>query len=147
MGRFTSDVESALREAGWRAGRNTDAEFWIDHFEEAGCLATDEAVDFLVEFGGLDFLLAGRGIDRAREPFDLDPILCDGNVDRFLDWGRKIERSLFPIGAMSRDYASLGIDEFSEIYLIEDRISSFGRMPQAMESLILGKMPVCLDLP
>lgn len=139
MDRFTPSAESALRDAGWRPARRTYVEAWIDHFEERGCVATEAAVDFLVEFGGLDFQIAGRGVDRAREPFDLDPTLCDGNVDRFLDWSTEIGRSLFPIGVMSRDYVCLGIDEFSELYLIESQILSFGRMPQALESLLLGK--------
>jgi hypothetical protein len=41
-------------------------------------------VDFLVEFGGLDVRISGTGITRAREPFDLDPVLCSGNEDRFV---------------------------------------------------------------
>lgn len=109
------------------------------------CPPTDAAVDFLVEFGGLDVLISGRGIGRAREPFDLDPVLCSGNVDRFIDWGREIGRSLFPIGVLGPYRQCLGIDEFSEVYLIEMQIASFGPMHDAMEALVLGRMPMRLD--
>jgi hypothetical protein len=145
-GLFSPEVDLALRDAGWRPGRRAFAvEFWIDHFEEQECPPTDAAVDFLVEFGGLDVLISGMGITRAREPFDLDPVLCSGNVDRFIDWGQEIGRSLFPIGVLGPYRQCLGIDEFSEIYLIETQIASFGRMPDAMEALVLGRMPVRLD--
>jgi hypothetical protein len=82
--RFSPGVDRALRDAGWRPGRRAYVEFWIDHFAELGCPATDAAVDFLVEFGGLDVRISGTGITRAREPFDLDPVLCSGNEDRFV---------------------------------------------------------------
>lgn len=145
MDRFSPEVEGVLREVGWRPGRSTDVEFWLDHFEAKGCSASDAAVDFLVEFGGLDFPLSGRGIDRAREPFDLDPVLCSGNLDRFTDWGQEIKRSIFPIGTLGSRYDCLGIDEFSEIYMLETWIASFGQMPQALEGLILGRRPKRID--
>ena len=145
-GRFSPGVALALRDAGWRPGRRAYVESWIEQFEQRGCPATDAAVGFLVEFGGLDVLISGKGINRAREPFDLDPVLCAGEEDRFIEWGQAIGRSLFPIGVLGSYRKCLGIDEFSEIYLIEMQVASFGRMPDAMEALVLGRMPLRLDV-
>lgn len=39
----------------------------------------------------------------------------------------------------------LGIDEQSEIYLIETWVASFGRMPQAMDNLISGVRPTVIS--
>lgn len=145
MDEVASEVELMLRQAGWWPGRRASVEFWIDHFEGKGCTATDAAIDFLVEFGGLEFPYAGRGVDRAREPIDFDPILCGGDEDRFIDWGVEINRSLFPIGVLGAGLQCLGIDELSEIYLVEAHLLSFGRMPAAMENLLLGRMSISID--
>ncbi|MCZ1019630.1 hypothetical protein [Streptomyces noursei] len=39
----------------------------------------------------------------------------------------------------------LGIDEGSEIYLVESWVASFGPMPHALENLILGVIPRRID--
>jgi hypothetical protein len=35
----------------------------------------------------------------------------------------------------------LGIDQHKEIYLVINRLATFGRLPVAMDHLILGHMP------
>jgi hypothetical protein len=135
-----------LREVGWWPGRKTYVEHWIDHFEARGCHASDAVVEFLIEFGGLDFPHAGRGIDRAREAVVLNPILCDGDEDRFTDWSNEFGNSLFPIGILGTYLEALGMDEHSEIYLLGPTIASFGPMPGGFEGLILGLMPTRIDV-
>lgn len=71
-----------------------------------------------------------------------DPRLCVGEEDRFLDWSRAIERSLFPLGELDQGRFFLGIDEQAEVYLVETWVASFGRMPVAMENLLSGVMPI-----
>ncbi len=89
--------------------------------------------------------ISGLGVNRAREPFELDPLLCSGEEDRFLEWGEEIGKSLFPIGVLDMGRYFLGIDEQSEIYLIETWVASFGRMPQAMDNLISGVRPTVIS--
>lgn len=82
--------------------------------------------------------IGGPGITRAREPFALDPEPAWGEDDRFSEWSESIGRCLYPLGALDRGRFFLGIDEVSEIYLVETWVASFGTMPQALENLILG---------
>jgi hypothetical protein len=100
------------------------------------------AEQFLAEHGGLALTPSGPGVTRAKEHFTLDPRLCDGEEDRFTDWSRSIDRSLFPIGVPDYGRFFPGIDEHAEVCLIETWIASFGRMPLAMENLLSGVMPI-----
>jgi hypothetical protein len=38
-------------------------------------------------------------------------------------------------------WANLGIDEHEEVYVVIDALATFGRMPRAMDRLVLGHMP------
>ena len=40
----------------------------------------------------------GRGRERAIVPFDLEPMLCDGEEGRFIDLSSDYGRQMFPIG-------------------------------------------------
>lgn len=121
-----------------------DTSSWVAALGAAGVVAHDAARAFLAEFGGLVVDISGPGVNRAREPFELDPLLCSGEEDRFLEWGEEIGKSLFPIGVLDMGRYFLGIDEQSEIYLIETWVASFGRMPQAMDNLISGVRPTVI---
>jgi hypothetical protein len=115
-------------------------------FERTGLSMHDAADAFLREFGGLAVNISGPGINRARESFELDPELTwDGEEGRFLEWGESIGRRLFPLGELDHGRFFLAIDEISEIYLVETWVASFGRMPQALENLILGVAPHVID--
>jgi len=97
---------------------------------------------FLAEFGGLAVWKGGPGITSAREPFELDPMLVwNSEEDRFLDWSETIERNIFPIGELDHGRFFLGLDEHAELYLVETWLASFGRMPIALDNLVLGVMP------
>ncbi|UWW91840.1 SUKH-3 domain-containing protein [Streptomyces murinus] len=144
MNDLSPESRTVLRDAGWRAGRQMDTSSWVAALGVAGVVAHDAARAFLAEFGGLVVDISGPGVNRAREPFELDPLLCSGEEDRFLEWGEEIGKSLFPIGVLDMGRYFLGIDEQSEIYLIETWVASFGRMPQAMDNLISGVRPTVI---
>lgn len=142
---FPSQVDSVLREAGWWPERRVDVEPWLTAFEAEGVDRHALAGSFLGEFGGLAVNISGPGISRAREPFELDPMLCVGEGDRFLEWGEEIEKSIFPVGVHDGGRFFLGIDELGEVYLVETWIASFGLMPQALSNLILGVQPAIIN--
>jgi len=145
MTSFSNDVEVVLHDAGWQHGRCLDTAAWVTAFEAKGVIAHEAARQFLAEFGGLVVDISGPGVNRAREPFELDPMLCIGEEDRFLEWGEEIGHSIFPIGVHDMGRFFLGIDEEGVIYLLETWLASFSRMPEALESLILGVRPVVID--
>ena len=138
---WSPEVRKVLKRSGWAPGRRTDTRRWRSMFERAGLPMHDAAESFLQEFGGLTVRISGPGITCAREPFELDPALVQGEEDRFLEWGEEIGHRLFPLGELDHGRFFLGIDEAAEIYLVETWVASFGAMPQALEGLILGMAP------
>ncbi|MER8235672.1 SUKH-3 domain-containing protein [Streptomyces sp. NPDC094049] len=144
---WSSEVERVLREAGWHPGRAVDTRGWKERLEQDGFRSHAAAEDFLREFGGLAVGHGGAGITRAREPFDLDPLLALGEADRFGEWGEEIGHHLFPVGELDRGHAFLGLDEDGGLYVVANWLARFGPMPEAMENLVLGVMPVRMPDP
>jgi hypothetical protein len=140
MSSFPEDVAGILRSAGWTQARKVDVELWREHFEALGCTMSDAARGFLAEFGNLELGVSGRGTQRALEPITVDPMMCDGDEDRCIEWGTTLQHDIFPIGVFGGRFC-LGIDECSEIYLMETYIATFGRMPEALSGLIRGQAP------
>jgi hypothetical protein len=145
MGVFPDEVDLVLREAGWAPGRQINAESWLAALETEGLKRHPAVSAFLAEFGGLAINISGPGISRSREPFEFDPALCLGEGDRFLEWNEEIKKTIFPVGVHNEGRFFLGIDEFGELYLVETWVASFGRMPEAMNNLILGVQPSIVD--
>lgn len=141
VGRWTADVCEVMEAACWAPGRKTNTEPWRIRFAEAGLDMHGAAASFLAEFGGLHVNVHGPGISVARTPFEFDPELLVGEEDRFIAWSEEIGRHIFPLGELDEGRHFLGIDEFSEIYLVETWVASFGQMPEAMANLVLGIMP------
>jgi hypothetical protein len=137
---WSAEAERALRTAGWHPGRRVDTTLWRDCFEPVGLPLHEAAQRFLAEFGGLTFEISGPGITRAKEPFELDPTLCDGEDDRFRGWGHRIDRSLFPVGVLDDGLFFLGIDEDGFLYVVVDFLMRFGAGVRGMEDLLLGVM-------
>ncbi|WP_192583719.1 SUKH-3 domain-containing protein [Streptomyces albicerus] len=134
-------MREVLEAAGWAPGRKVDTGHWRAQFAAVGLPMHEAAELFLAEFGGLSVRVHGPGISCARTPFEFDPELAVGEEYRFSECSKTIGRHLFPLGELDEGRHFLGIDEFSEIYLVELRVGSFGRMPEAMENLVLGVMP------
>ncbi|WP_199810386.1 MULTISPECIES: SUKH-3 domain-containing protein [unclassified Streptomyces] len=140
--RWSDEVEAVLRGAGWFPGRSVDTSGWRERLEADGFRIHPAAEQFLREFGGLTVGPGGPGITRAREAFEFDPLLALGEDDRFGEWGEEIGRQLFPLGELDHGHAFLGLDERGELYAVVNWLARFGRMPEAMENLVLGVMPV-----
>lgn len=134
------DAHVTLVRAGWFPGRFVDIDPWITLLRREGIEAHDAARAFLREFGGLDVDQSGRGPSRARESFTLDPSACVGEGDRFLEWSAELHRQIVPVGELDRRFF-LGLDEESELYVVELWAATFGRMPDAMNRLVGGVMP------
>ncbi|MFD5753663.1 SUKH-3 domain-containing protein [Streptomyces sp. NPDC127033] len=110
--------------------------------EATGLVRMHEAAElFLSEFGGLDVWISGPGIDVTQTRFHFAPELAVGEEDRFADWSATVRRDIFPIGELDGGRFFLGIDETSEIYLIETWVATFGPAQEALERLILGIAP------
>lgn len=139
---WPTEVERVLRAAGWHPGRSHDTTPWREQLEADGFRMHPAAEEFLREFGGLTFGPGDLGITRAREAFELDPLLALGEDDRFGEWGEEIGRHLFPLGDLGHGHVFLGLDEQGELYVVMNWLARFGRMPRAMENLVLGVMPV-----
>jgi hypothetical protein len=129
---FSSESQNVLHDFGW-PDRRADISSWVQEAESAGIHAHETARKFLEEFGGLSI-----------SSFEINPHLCAGEEDRFLEWGDEIGRSLFPVGVIESGRYFLGIDEHGEIYLVETWIASYGRMPNALDNLINGVHPVVI---
>ncbi|WP_330182440.1 SUKH-3 domain-containing protein [Nocardia sp. NBC_01503] len=141
MTRFTDETERVLRASGWRPGRHVDTSFWRKRLESGGFRWNTAADRFLGEFGGLAVDISGPGITSAREPFELDPILVEGEGDRFAEWAEVIGESIAPLGELDGGRHFLGMSESGGLYLVADWLASFGRAAAALESLILGISP------
>ncbi|WP_436775183.1 SUKH-3 domain-containing protein [Yinghuangia sp. YIM S09857] len=144
---FTNETEHWLRAAGWHPGRNVDVAAWRMLAEESGLVMHAAAERFLAEFGGLVVPVSGQGVSCAREPFDLDPSAADGESDRYIGWGERIGRSLFPIGAIDGGRYFLAIDELSEVYVIVNFMARCGQPHMALEGLVRGIAPEYLTEP
>ncbi|MFJ3610204.1 SUKH-3 domain-containing protein [Streptomyces hydrogenans] len=144
MSDFLEEVETTLREAGWFPGRHISTEKWFTAFGNEGLPRHRAADKFLSEFGGILVDISGPGITSAREPFELDPMLCEGEGGRFAGWSKNLGKTIFPIGVLDDGRFFLGIDENEEVYLLETWVASFGRMPVALHHLILGVQPVTI---
>ncbi|MEY9845554.1 SUKH-3 domain-containing protein [Streptacidiphilus sp. MAP5-3] len=140
--RDTGVVEQTMREAGWHPGRSVPVKGWRETLERSGLVRMHDAAErFLTEFGGLEVQISGPGITCAKTPFHFKPDCCMGEEDRFADWGETLGRDLFPIGELDEGRFFLGIDETSEVYLIETWAATFGTAQEALEKLVLGIAP------
>jgi len=142
MSGLSMETREVLAGAGWFPGRRVDTTQWRARFSDTGMNMHAAAEVFLAEFGGLAVGHRGPGISRAREAFELDPMLVWGSEeDRFLDWSETIGRDLFPVGELDHGRYFLGLDEQAELYLVAAWVAGFGRMPGALDNLVLGVMP------
>ncbi|MFI1730614.1 SUKH-3 domain-containing protein [Streptomyces acidicola] len=131
-------VAETLASSGWTPDRQVSVDDWKEFFESRGVAMHAAARDFLSSFGGLSVDVSGPGVSCAREPFSFDPMWCEGDEDRFLDWGAELGLHLFPVGGLDNGRFVLGMDEHGVIYLLETWVASFGPWHEALEALILG---------
>jgi hypothetical protein len=87
---FSDEVDSVLRQDGWEPGRRVDVAEWMMELERNGIRVQTAAREFLAEFAGLKVGVTGPGTSRARLPFDLNPLECGSEEDRFLEWSEDV---------------------------------------------------------
>ena len=109
---------------------------------EGGFQINDAAREALAEYGGLKVDVHGAGIDVAKGGFQIDPLLAQGEEERFSTLGRSCGVRLYPLGEAYGGHAFLGIDERGEVYLLMDDVTWVARdMTEALEAIVLGKRP------
>ncbi|MEU6866814.1 SUKH-3 domain-containing protein [Streptomyces sp. NPDC046876] len=132
-------VEEELRAAGWTPGRVVDVRPWTAPLEARGLTAHAAARAFLAEFGGTRFVFSGPGAECARTAFRLDPSVCEGEEEVFLEWGGELGLSLFPIGECADGLGFLAIDENGSVLSLGGGFAvRYGPVPQVFDRLLLG---------
>ncbi|NEC86429.1 SUKH-3 domain-containing protein [Streptomyces sp. SID12501] len=145
MSRFTSEVESVLRRAGWLPDRRFDLAPWKSSM--SGFLWHAAAEEFLQEFGGIRVDISGSGITCAREPFEFDPELAIGEEGRFAELSELFGRSFFPLGEIGQGEFFLAIDEEGVVYLLAAWVLRVSSGDSALEHLVTGVAPERLGAP
>ncbi|MEW2417402.1 SUKH-3 domain-containing protein [Streptomyces sp. NPDC046866] len=136
---YSPAVEEELRAGGWDPERSVDVCRWVGPLEAGGLVAHAAARAFLAKFGGLRFVFSGPGVECARTPFLLDPSVCEGEEEVFLEWGEELGLSLFPIGEQAEGVAFLAMDENGALISLGSGIAAtYGQLPGAFERMLLG---------
>lgn len=142
---FGEVTAGTLTRSGWFPGRVVDVDRWSGLLRDEGIELHAAAVAFLGEFGGLVVDESGPDITPTREPFILDPVTCVGEGDRFLDWSEELGRRIVLVGDLDPRRFFLGLDETSELYVVETFVTALGRMPVGLERLVCGVQPMAPD--
>lgn len=138
---ISKEAGRVLRLAGWSEERHVGTVEWRTSLESDGFVLNAEAEQFLAKFGGLAVPEGGSGVERFRSSFELDPLLCLGESDRFEDWSEVLGRALSPVGELEKGRFMLGMDTLAILYLVSDRLGSFGGHEHALDALVLGMAP------
>lgn len=150
--RFTPDVETALRDAGWQPGRKLDADALAEIHRAVsarsgifgGKLTASYAADpVLAEFGGLVIGGDREGLQVSPRPFAIDPAMAAHSVETLIDAGRALGTRLYPIGVEGDDEAVLAIAATGAVIAI-DPVGEWllgDTFDQALETLVTGRAP------
>lgn len=143
---MSAETQRVLRAGGWSPGRRISIAAWRESFASTGLTMHDAAAAFLSEFGGLIFDLTvaatGAAGDRVLRSFEVDPMVAWGHAERrFVKYGKRLRRALFPLGELNYGPALLGMDELTEVWLIDCGISCFGPLPGALDNLVADVLP------
>jgi hypothetical protein len=147
--RFSNLVREILSAAGWFPGRRIEER--VDQWAELlvhpnGFVLFPAARAVLLEFGGLQIDQQGPGIECAREPLDLDPLLALNEEDLFAAHSKRLGAKLFPIGEALSGQAFLAISEDGQVFLVMDDVWFTGKtFDEALERLIHGIRSIPLD--
>lgn len=88
----------------------------------------------------------GPGINVARESFTLDPILVEGERDRFERFEDRLNVSLFPLGEGGNGHFFIAIADNGKVYAIMDDILKIGdNVDEALNNLIIGIRPTRIE--
>jgi hypothetical protein len=149
--RFPPEVVQVLSEAGWSAGRRTDAEAamaadivgeqWGRNGEHTESFPA--AIAALSEFGGIYVIQDGPGRDLARRPFAIDPTEVAATTETLADLGKRLHTKLFPIGMEGDHDSILAIDQEGRVYAIDHTGTWLlgDTMDAALITLVSGTQP------
>jgi hypothetical protein len=140
--RFSPAVRDALAAAGWSPGRRVpDDELreWAGQLD--GFTMSSAAERVLREFGGLSVDGFGPGLEVAREPFAIDPLVAIGEDDHFRRLTDEYGVELFPLGEAAQHFYFLAIDPDGRTYLAMEDVSLLGEsFDEALEALVAGRL-------
>jgi hypothetical protein len=105
-----------LLEAGWLPGRDVFNQLRLP----AGFALFPAAQRVLQEFGMLGIGRPGPGLAFARTPVFLDPMLCQGEDDRFSDCARDLHSRLYPLGETLDGHGFIAINERGRVFWLMD---------------------------
>ncbi|HEY7236305.1 MAG TPA: SUKH-3 domain-containing protein [Gemmatimonadaceae bacterium] len=139
--RFDPPVDSLLREAGWRPGRNVAETVarWESALDEDGFTLHAVAKNILLEFGGLHVGRSARGVDRARADIRFDPTLAIGQRDDLESFTELRGRSVYPLGEVDGGHGFLVVADDGRAFLVMDEIyDRWTTFDAALRGLLLG---------
>jgi hypothetical protein len=96
---------------------------------------------FLERWYGVRSHYRGEGLDLAVEPFEIDPMLCIGEADRFANASARLATQLAPLGEWNGGQGFLAIDVNAVVYGIWPAVVTLGTADDALETLLLGRRP------
>ncbi|RSM72894.1 hypothetical protein DL991_32330 [Amycolatopsis sp. WAC 01375] len=143
---WPTGLQDELLRVGWSPERRVDTSEWRSIFEPHGLEMFPAAEDFLSRFGGLSFEKRPNGVDSYCFQFELDPRLCAGEEDLFLDWGKTMGKAWFPLGEYDNSRFFLAIDEDAVIYTAVNWIARFGRGVEGLAAIVFGVLPEPLEI-
>lgn len=123
---------------GWTPDRRIDTSVWRADFESEGVHMFPIAEQFLARFGGLSFEQREGGIDSYCFQFELDPDLCRGDGQLFIEWGETLGKGFYPLGEFDRGRFYLGMDSDGVIYRATNELARFGKELEGLAALVLG---------
>ncbi len=144
--RWSSETLHILKKAGWHPNRDNleRLDIWKHRLlgPDGYCDMFPAAEQALREFGGIRVEQTGPGRECARSPFVFDPMLAEGEADRFADAESHVGGRLFPLGEAIGGHAFLAIAEDGRVFLVADEVAELGKsIYEAVEALVIGLLP------
>jgi len=124
-----------LKESGWYQGRDI-----LDSIDLPPKFQMFSAASqVLKKFGLLQVGQSGAGITCARSTIVFDPMLADGEDDRFLDWSTEINMPLYPLGSVDDRSFFLAIDKLGRTFLVMEGLVFMNiNFDRALDKLLVG---------
>ncbi|WP_217167004.1 SUKH-3 domain-containing protein [Streptomyces sp. AC512_CC834] len=139
--RWSPEAERVLRLAGWQPGRAVPVDAWERMMREAdeGYVMHEAARRFLSEFGGLEVHQKGPGMNAARSPFRLDPLLAKRDFEIIESLSEDAEVDLYPLGDLSQGNFYVAMAEDGAVYVGMDDVELLAETAdEALDKLVRG---------
>jgi hypothetical protein len=142
---WSRETTETMTAAGWHSGRRVDDHVtrWRQSLAaDGGFVMSDVAERILFEFGGLRVEQSGSGKECAREAFEMNPELAQGESSRFARFESRVAGGLFPLGEAVGGHAFLAVDALGRVYLVADDILFLASdIYEGIEALVQGLRP------